>query len=224
MRAIRQLIAVIVTLGIALTPLAACSSTANNTGPLGDSLTGGWSTYTDIDGDSGVVAYQAGPDHIWVRFESGTEYQYTEATAGSDVIDEMKRLAAAGDGLNSYISRDGVTYAQKRQPQSAGSLQDDDVTSYTPSPTPLEVPRSEALAFMGSSFADEYLLLPSSQRVVACVRYRDAPDETTRALASMSWDVLESLYITDPRYRVYQGKVFQSDFQNLWAEQLASDC
>lgn len=224
MRVTRQVIAVITTLAIALTPLAACSSSANNSDPLRDSSSGGWSTYEDVDGDSGVVAYQAGADHIWVRFESGTEYQYTEATAGSDVIDEMKRLAAAGDGLNSYISRDGVTYAQKRQPQSAGSAQDDDVTSYTPSPTPLEVPRSEALAFMRSSFADEYHLLPSDQRAAVCARYRSAPDETTRALAAMSWDVLESLYITDPRYRVYQGKVFQSDFQNLWAEQLASDC
>ncbi len=60
--------------------------------------------YRDTGGDSGVVAYDVGEDYIDVRFKNGAVYRYTNATAGSGNISTMKRLAARGDGLNSYIN------------------------------------------------------------------------------------------------------------------------
>ena len=61
--------------------------------------------YKDIGGDSGVVAYKIGPDSIIVRFKEGTVYLYTYASAGSRMIETMKKLAAKGKGLSTYISR-----------------------------------------------------------------------------------------------------------------------
>jgi hypothetical protein len=58
--------------------------------------------YTDIDRDSGVVAFEAGSDFIRVRFSDGAVYLYTHASAGSQHIERMKVLAARGDGLNAY--------------------------------------------------------------------------------------------------------------------------
>lgn len=60
--------------------------------------------YRDIDGDSGVAAYETGPDFIRVQFTTGAVYLYTHSSAGAEHIAEMKRLAAAGDGLNAYIN------------------------------------------------------------------------------------------------------------------------
>jgi hypothetical protein len=61
--------------------------------------------YLDVDGDSGVEAYEVGGGFIRVRFKSGTEYLYTDKSAGAENIEEMKRRAAAGDGLNAFIIR-----------------------------------------------------------------------------------------------------------------------
>jgi len=61
--------------------------------------------YKNLDGDSGVVRYDYGSDWIEVEFQSGSTrlYRYTNTSAGSANIDEMKRLADLGDGLNSFI-------------------------------------------------------------------------------------------------------------------------
>ena len=61
--------------------------------------------YRNIDGDSGVAAYEVGPDYIRVQFSDGSVYLYTYASAGSHNIEEMKRLAVAGDGLNAFINK-----------------------------------------------------------------------------------------------------------------------
>lgn len=61
--------------------------------------------YKDIDGDSGVSGYETGPDFIRVQFRDGSVYLYTYTSAGSQNIEHMKRLAVAGDGLNSFINR-----------------------------------------------------------------------------------------------------------------------
>jgi len=53
--------------------------------------------YLDIDGDSGVAGYEIGPDYIRVTFKDGSVYLYTYSSAGSNNIEEMKRLAAVGD-------------------------------------------------------------------------------------------------------------------------------
>lgn len=59
--------------------------------------------YKDINGDSGVSAYEIKLDSIVVHFERGGSYLYTTASAGAVHIAEMKRLAEKGDGLNAYI-------------------------------------------------------------------------------------------------------------------------
>ena len=61
--------------------------------------------YRDINGDSGISAYDYGDDWINVRFKDGMTYEYRASKIGQAHITEMKALADAGDGLNSYIMR-----------------------------------------------------------------------------------------------------------------------
>lgn len=62
--------------------------------------------YRNIGGDSGISAYEIGTDYIKVKF-SGTfrTYTYSYRKAGSSHVENMKRLAQSGSGLNSYINR-----------------------------------------------------------------------------------------------------------------------
>ena len=60
--------------------------------------------YRNRGGDSGVVAYEIGPTSITVKF-SDAVYLYTYQSAGRANIERMKRLAIAGEGLNSFINR-----------------------------------------------------------------------------------------------------------------------
>lgn len=62
-------------------------------------------SYKDLNNDSGVSAYELRADSIVVEFDSGARYLYTYGSAGSANIEHMKKLAAAGDGLNSFIMR-----------------------------------------------------------------------------------------------------------------------
>ena len=61
--------------------------------------------YKNLGGDSGVVAYEIGLGSIMVQFKDGSVYLYTNQSAGAASIAEMQRLAKAGQGLNSFISR-----------------------------------------------------------------------------------------------------------------------
>lgn len=61
--------------------------------------------YRDYDHDSNVSEYEYGEDYIRVQFKDGSTYEYTSASAGTSNIEEMKRLADCGDGLNSFINR-----------------------------------------------------------------------------------------------------------------------
>jgi len=60
--------------------------------------------YRNLGGDSGIVAYEIGPDFIRVQFSDGAGYLYTYASAGSHNIEHMKQLARRGQGLNSFIN------------------------------------------------------------------------------------------------------------------------
>jgi hypothetical protein len=60
--------------------------------------------YRDVDGDSGVTAYEVGADFIRVEFRHNSVYLYTYESAGAANIEEMKKLAAAGDGLATFIN------------------------------------------------------------------------------------------------------------------------
>ncbi|MCA3502009.1 MAG: hypothetical protein IOD05_01840 [Rhodobacter sp.] len=74
-------------------------------------------TYRDVDGDSGVISFEYGPDWIEVEFEEGANriYRYTYLSVGSEHVEKMKRLADSGEGLNSYINRYAARrYALKR--------------------------------------------------------------------------------------------------------------
>lgn len=46
-----------------------------------------------------------GDDSMVVVFNDGTAYIYNSERPGADYLNEMKRLAADGEGLNSYINR-----------------------------------------------------------------------------------------------------------------------
>lgn len=62
--------------------------------------------YRNLQGDSGVRAYEIGRDSITVAFSGDdASYVYTYASAGKRHVEEMKKLARAGRGLSTYISR-----------------------------------------------------------------------------------------------------------------------
>ena len=61
--------------------------------------------YKNLEGHSGVTAYEAGPDSISVQFTDERVYLYTYKSAGKHIIENMKRLAASGKGLSTYISQ-----------------------------------------------------------------------------------------------------------------------
>ncbi len=72
--------------------------------------------YANLGGDSGVVGYEIGNDFIRVQFSGGSIYLYTYASAGADNIEQMKRLARNGQGLNTFISKNvHKRYARKER-------------------------------------------------------------------------------------------------------------
>lgn len=72
--------------------------------------------YKDVNGDSGVSGYEDGSNYIRVQFRDGSVYLYTDESAGAQNIEQMKSLAAAGDGLNAFINRNvRKRYARKER-------------------------------------------------------------------------------------------------------------
>ena len=69
--------------------------------------------YANLGGGSNVVGYEIGADWIKVQFGDGSIYPYTYQSAGASNIELMKQLAAAGQGLNSFIMR-AVRYRYAR--------------------------------------------------------------------------------------------------------------
>lgn len=61
--------------------------------------------YRNRSGKSGVAAYESGEGFIWVRFVRDGVYEYTDARPGRLHVRNMQKLAAAGIGLSTYISR-----------------------------------------------------------------------------------------------------------------------
>lgn len=54
--------------------------------------------------ESFVKQYEIGENFIRVEFSTGKSFLYTYESAGKEHVEEMKRLALVGDGLNSYIN------------------------------------------------------------------------------------------------------------------------
>ena len=62
--------------------------------------------YRSVGGDSGVTAYESGPDFIRVQFTSGNIYLYNYEVTGRENVEHMKQLASNGQGLALYINRE----------------------------------------------------------------------------------------------------------------------
>lgn len=61
--------------------------------------------YTDTDRDSGVQSFEIRDTSITVKFKGTNRlYTYSYQKAGSYHVENMKRLALTGDGLNEYIN------------------------------------------------------------------------------------------------------------------------
>lgn len=62
--------------------------------------------YRNLNGDSGVYAFEVGNNYIRVQFTGNSrEYTYSYSKAGAYHVEQMKMLALKGMGLNSYINR-----------------------------------------------------------------------------------------------------------------------
>ena len=71
--------------------------------------------YKNLSGDSDINSYGIGENFIKIKFNDGNIYRYTNNSAGSANIHKMKILAAAGQGLNTFISKSVRNlYASKR--------------------------------------------------------------------------------------------------------------
>jgi hypothetical protein len=72
--------------------------------------------YRNVHGQSGITAYDMGPDYIRVTFTHGGTYAYDYATTGQFHVERMKVLAASGQGLATFISKVVKgTYAQRER-------------------------------------------------------------------------------------------------------------
>lgn len=61
--------------------------------------------YKNLGGSSGVVAYEVGPDYVDVAFQDGAVYRYDYGSPGPEATEDLKQLAVAGRGLNTYINQ-----------------------------------------------------------------------------------------------------------------------
>ena len=63
-------------------------------------------SYKNLSGNSGVVAYESGADYIKLRFRRSSKiYVYDALAPGLTHVKQMKKLAAAGRGLTTYVSQ-----------------------------------------------------------------------------------------------------------------------
>jgi len=66
--------------------------------------------YLNLGGDSGIEAYRIEDDAICIQFVNSGTYTYTSESVGIVHLENMKRLALAGEGLNEYINRNREIY------------------------------------------------------------------------------------------------------------------
>ena len=71
--------------------------------------------YKNLGRNSNIIAFELGDDYIDVQFNKGMIYRYSYISAGILKVNEMKRLALQGYGLNSYIMRNArINYEFKK--------------------------------------------------------------------------------------------------------------
>lgn len=66
--------------------------------------------YKNLGGASNVARYQIGRDFIIVEFKPRSKsgyntYKYSYMSTGQAAVEEMKKLALNGEGLNAYIAK-----------------------------------------------------------------------------------------------------------------------
>lgn len=61
--------------------------------------------YKNLSKNSGVKAFEIGTDYIKVQFINSLIYLYNYSKPGRSYVEEMKKLAEKGIGLNTYISK-----------------------------------------------------------------------------------------------------------------------
>jgi hypothetical protein len=61
--------------------------------------------YKNLSGDSNIIGFEIGSDSITIKFKPNDIYIYTYQSAGMNNIEQMKKLAINGRGLNSYIMK-----------------------------------------------------------------------------------------------------------------------
>lgn len=61
--------------------------------------------YRNLGGNSNIHAFLIGTEFIDVQFNGGKIYRYSYYSAGKEKVEQMKRLARQGQGLNSYIMK-----------------------------------------------------------------------------------------------------------------------
>ena len=70
--------------------------------------------YKNLSGKSGVDSYEIREKSIVVKFRYAGKYLYNYDRPGKEQVEEMKRMAIAGLGLSTYISRNvKKTFAKK---------------------------------------------------------------------------------------------------------------
>lgn len=60
--------------------------------------------YGNKNGDSGISGFEIGSNFILIEFSTGSIYEYTYQSAGTNNIEMMKNLAISGSGLNGFIN------------------------------------------------------------------------------------------------------------------------
>lgn len=72
--------------------------------------------YKNSVGDSGIIAYENGPDFIRIQFMNGGVYLYTNDSTGAHNVKQMKVLAESGHGLCTFINQNvRGAYARKER-------------------------------------------------------------------------------------------------------------
>jgi hypothetical protein len=61
--------------------------------------------YENRGGDSPIIAYEFGDDSITIKFIDGSIYLFSYHSAGSANVEQMKKYATFGHGLNGFITR-----------------------------------------------------------------------------------------------------------------------
>ena len=80
-----------------------------------------WKKYNSKNKNHSVSEYETGDNFIRCSFtrdtggfRTGKRYQWTAYAIGQDMIDEMKRCAASGRGLYTYIKRNDLRHQVAR--------------------------------------------------------------------------------------------------------------